>query len=406
MKRLCLSVLTAGLLLAAPFSAAVSYAAEGSSPPPVGQTLVREGDYAVRLLTVLKLGTTDNEADAENTLDTKGINPKNGWISDFPVTPDIVAELKDSVMEAAEAGKLPVGSVDALRLLTAMNAEMGLGIMPGTAEEGGVAPTLYDNQDTVDDYYTEQGPPVVTYYPPPPDYEYLYAWDPYPFWWGGFWFPGYYILNDFDVVIFDYDHDGRHRHHHDRDDFRYYRDHDRDGDGHHHGRGDISNHVPGQSGGGRIVLDPVTRRPSDKKGTGGGPAYTGGRGPNGWRVAPGQGGIAPKQGGGGTFDRGGASGIVRRSIDRTGGTSGGGSWGRPGTNATPTVRGGRPAPSAPGGRMYSTPSVGGGRVAPERGGGGRTFTPERGGGGRTFAPPSGYSGRSMGDTFHEFGGHK
>ena len=42
-----------------------------------------------------------------------------------------------------------------------------------------------------------RGPPVVTYYPPPPDYGYLYSWVPYSFWCSGFWFPGFFVLNDF-----------------------------------------------------------------------------------------------------------------------------------------------------------------------------------------------------------------
>ena len=54
----------------------------------------------------------------------------------------------------------------------------------------------------IDNYYSDEGPPVVTYYAPPPDYAYLYAWDPFPFWCGGFWFPGYYVLNDFDFAFF------------------------------------------------------------------------------------------------------------------------------------------------------------------------------------------------------------
>ena len=53
----------------------------------------------------------------------------------------------------------------------------------------------------IDNYYYDEGPPVVTYYPPPYDYGYLYAWDPFPFWWGGVWFPGFFILTDFDCVV-------------------------------------------------------------------------------------------------------------------------------------------------------------------------------------------------------------
>jgi hypothetical protein len=51
-------------------------------------------------------------------------------------------------------------------------------------------------------YYYDEGPPVLTYCAPPPAYSYLYAWVPFPFWWAGFRFPGYYCLHDFDVVVF------------------------------------------------------------------------------------------------------------------------------------------------------------------------------------------------------------
>ena len=57
----------------------------------------------------------------------------------------------------------------------------------------------------VEEYYDEYGPPIVSYYPPPWDYGYLYAWVPWPFWWGGFGFGGFFILNDFDR------HDHNHR---------------------------------------------------------------------------------------------------------------------------------------------------------------------------------------------------
>ena len=53
----------------------------------------------------------------------------------------------------------------------------------------------------IDNYYYDEGPPVVTYYPPPYDYGYLYAWDPFPFWWGGISYPGFFILTDFDCVV-------------------------------------------------------------------------------------------------------------------------------------------------------------------------------------------------------------
>ena len=53
---------------------------------------------------------------------------------------------------------------------------------------------------------------MVTYYPPPSDYYYLYAWVPYPFWCSGFYFPGFFFLNDFDTIVV-VNHHGHHGHH-------------------------------------------------------------------------------------------------------------------------------------------------------------------------------------------------
>ena len=38
----------------------------------------------------------------------------------------------------------------------------------------------------------------MTYYPPPWAYYWLYDWVPWPFWWGGFGFGGFFVLGDFD----------------------------------------------------------------------------------------------------------------------------------------------------------------------------------------------------------------
>ncbi|MGZ3494777.1 MAG: hypothetical protein ACXWM6_09140, partial [Thermodesulfobacteriota bacterium] len=50
-----------------------------NSPPPVSQQLVPEGEFAMKLVTALKLGTASNEAQAEEMLTSIGIAPKNGW---------------------------------------------------------------------------------------------------------------------------------------------------------------------------------------------------------------------------------------------------------------------------------------------------------------------------------------
>jgi hypothetical protein len=59
----------------------------------------------------------------------------------------------------------------------------------------------YPNPSVVNNYYYNEGPPVMTYYTPPPDFYYLYAWVPFPFWWSGFWFPGFFVLHDFHRTI-------------------------------------------------------------------------------------------------------------------------------------------------------------------------------------------------------------
>jgi hypothetical protein len=171
------------------------------SLPPISQELVREGDFALRLHAALGLGALQDETEAESALAQAGIMPRNGWIADYPVTPDIIGELQNSVGDAAARGSLPLDRSEALKRLDAVSAEQSLGIRPQTTvgtEEflGQRAAEDYPNPTVINNYYQTEGPPIVTYYAPPPDY-YLYGWIPYPFWWAGFWFPGYFILHDF-----------------------------------------------------------------------------------------------------------------------------------------------------------------------------------------------------------------
>ena len=172
--------------------------------PPIAQTLVREGDFAIKLAEALKVGKAGSEAEAENMLASVGITPKNGWIADYPVTPDIIGELEKSVGEAADAKKLGLGKNEALRALRTAAVEQELPIVAegaGRADEQGETPPPttpeYTTPSEIDNYYYAEGPPVVTYYPPPWDYYYMYAWIPTPFWCSGFYFPGFFILHDF-----------------------------------------------------------------------------------------------------------------------------------------------------------------------------------------------------------------
>src|SRR5574342_367299 len=98
MKRLVLLIVTAGLLLLPAMEGFAEDTSSGKgSPPPVSQTLVREGDYAMDLAPALGLGSPDNEASAESMLTEVGIAPHNGWIADYPVTPDIIGELQEDI---------------------------------------------------------------------------------------------------------------------------------------------------------------------------------------------------------------------------------------------------------------------------------------------------------------------
>lgn len=163
--------------------------------PPVEQPLVSEGVFAVELAKALN-GEVQDETQAENWLSSMGIEPSNGWVGDYPMTPDIVAEIENSAAAAAEANQLQMGSEEAQRTVGDVLANMGLAIQAGSPE-GVAGQSESPPPEVVNNYYTEYGPPAVTYYAPPPNYTYLYAWVPYPFWFGGFFFDGFFVLHDF-----------------------------------------------------------------------------------------------------------------------------------------------------------------------------------------------------------------
>ena len=212
MKKL-LAIAAASSLLLVPYMIYGQSDQQVSEPPSVAAPLVREGDFAVKLVGALNIRTAGNEAEAESVLVSMGVSPRNGWISDYPVTPDVLAEIQTAVSNAADGGRLPTGRDQALKVFRTAAVELGLPItveIPSSyAENAPPTSPQYTEPGAVEDYYAEQGPPVVTYYPPPPDYGYLYAWVPSPFWFSGFFFPGFFVLNDFDVVVV-----GHHHHHH------------------------------------------------------------------------------------------------------------------------------------------------------------------------------------------------
>jgi hypothetical protein len=205
-KRLAI-LLAAGLFLY-PFAAsAIDYGSQTSQTqqaPPVAQTLVREGDFAVKLAAKLDLGSTTDEASAEDLLARAGVVPLNGWISDYPMTPAIMGQLRESITGAAAEGRLSMDPQEAVERLYALAGELNLPTPAGpghSPEESQSALAGKSNSTVINNYYYDQGPPVVTYYPPPAEYVYLYHWVPYPAWWYGYWFPGFFICRDFTTTV-------------------------------------------------------------------------------------------------------------------------------------------------------------------------------------------------------------
>jgi len=210
MKRMILMAMIAGLLLM-PFSSNW-HPAQAAEVPPIAQPLVREGDLAAALIGALELGSAQDEAQAQDMLAAIGIQPQGGWTADYPVTPEIVSELENSIAEAADSQKLAMGREAALDAFESHLTELGLAVATTTPESYAAEsppesyPEYIDPTD-VDAYYDRFGPPVVTYYLPPPAYYPLYSWIYCPLWYSGTYFSGYFILHSFyRVIIF------RHRH--------------------------------------------------------------------------------------------------------------------------------------------------------------------------------------------------
>ncbi|HIJ76077.1 MAG TPA: hypothetical protein HPP81_05115 [Deltaproteobacteria bacterium] len=231
MKRVLVILFVAAGLVLAPYTGSVNAQSSTSKRPPIEQPLVSEGEFAVELATALNLTSSHDEAAAENSLAAINIAPRNGWISDYPMTPDIIAEVRESTARSASSGSLSLSEADAARAVDSVSIAMHLPIKvagekytdesssSSEYQSNQAAPppevSEYETPADVEQYYDENGPPIVSYYPPPWEYDYLYAWVPWPFWWDGFGFGGYFILNDF------------HRHHH----HHWFTNHVRNADG-------------------------------------------------------------------------------------------------------------------------------------------------------------------------------
>ena len=184
----------------------------------IAPPLVREGDFAVKLAEAFGLGEITDEDDAGQLLAEIGLSPHNGWMSDYPVTPVILAELREAVIASSESGRLSMTEPEALEAFDRLALDLGLSVdenaelePPADGPLPGEAP--YAESPDIHDYYTTERPPVMTYYPPPSYYSGYYDWVPYPFYFSRGYYPGFFILHDFHRAHkFDRHFDRRHKH--------------------------------------------------------------------------------------------------------------------------------------------------------------------------------------------------
>jgi hypothetical protein len=114
----------------------------------------------MKLAEALKMGEVKSEAEAESKLASVGITPRNGWIADYPVTPEVIDELQKAISAAADSGKLAMKKDEAIKTLRDLVANI-------EGQHAGV------------ELSSEGQPPPEPYYYPYPYYPYYYPYYPY-----------------------------------------------------------------------------------------------------------------------------------------------------------------------------------------------------------------------------------
>ena len=166
----------AASLVLAQHTAAVNTKSSLLGPPPIEQPLVREGEFAAELASAFNLTSLHDEAAGESYLASVNIMPKNGWISDYPVTPDIIAEVRDSAARSASSGNLQISETDAVGVVDnvsmAMNLPVKVNYESNLEHQSRSAPPPeayeYLEPSVVEDYYDDNKPPIVTLLSAPP----------------------------------------------------------------------------------------------------------------------------------------------------------------------------------------------------------------------------------------------
>ncbi len=232
-QGLLIIVLMAGMLLLPAAAMAQNEPLAYEAEQTIAPSLARQGDFALRLAQSLALPNAEDEGGAIRALDALGVHAVDGWMADYPMTPQIVSELRDAVIATAAVGQLNMGVDAALHAYVELVAEFGLPLpadpAPGYAGVGAPATAYipYCDGTALNYYYDSFGTPVYTYCPPPPAYLYLYSWVPCGFQWQGQVFTGFFIQRHIDRIPRHARHvDQRHdrigeKHDHDRQSHRW-----------------------------------------------------------------------------------------------------------------------------------------------------------------------------------------
>ena len=70
----------------------------------------------MKLAEALKIEEVKSEAEAESKLSSMGIAPRNGWIAEYPMTPDMIGELQNAIDAAVDSGKLSMNKDEATKI--------------------------------------------------------------------------------------------------------------------------------------------------------------------------------------------------------------------------------------------------------------------------------------------------
>jgi len=147
-------------------------------PPPIDQSLVREGSFAMKLAETLKTEPVKSEAEAESRLASMGIAPRNGWIADYPLTPDIIGEVRNAIGVALDSGKIAMNKDEALMAVQVLIDNEWRLVVASDKEQarqyGEYPPAVYEGDEPY--YY-----PGLYYYP---------YYDPYLYYYGGYYYLG------------------------------------------------------------------------------------------------------------------------------------------------------------------------------------------------------------------------